>query len=114
MRRTPPSSPPDGTVHAANGAARLLFPALRPGRTLANCVSAWPCAHAAGPAVAAGRVDDRTSEAHQVRQPEGPVMWWLETGGNPRSASASPGSSSGSISRVSGRGRSPRMHTTAE
>ncbi|ROS37972.1 PP2C family protein-serine/threonine phosphatase [Amycolatopsis thermoflava] len=69
---------PDGTVHAANEAARLLFPALRPGRLLADCVSAWLCAaHAAGPAVAAGRVDDRTFDAHPVRQPEGPVMWWL-------------------------------------
>ncbi|NIH83173.1 PP2C family protein-serine/threonine phosphatase [Amycolatopsis granulosa] len=79
---------PDGTVHAVNRAARILFPALRPGALLAESACEWLCAaHAAAePTAASGWIGDQTFDARPVPRPGGAVTWWLAETGDLRRA----------------------------
>jgi serine phosphatase RsbU (regulator of sigma subunit) len=73
----------DGTVLAANDAARRLFAHLVVGREIGPGLPAW-LVEAAGAAVAeprerraAGHVGKRRFEAHAVGTSDGAVIWWL-------------------------------------
>jgi serine phosphatase RsbU (regulator of sigma subunit) len=74
----------DGSVLAANDAARALFPAAGTGAHLDDVVPVW--LREADRAARAGTDDDhpasgpvgaRTYAATAVAQPDGPLMWWL-------------------------------------
>ncbi|MFG2307251.1 PP2C family protein-serine/threonine phosphatase [Streptomyces sp. NPDC048566] len=81
---------PSGTVIDLNSAAAALFPGAVTGAALRDVVPEWlagahgrlrtpvPGPRRSGPAPsAAGRVGDRTFEAHPTCTDDGDVMWWL-------------------------------------
>ncbi|MFD6491814.1 PP2C family protein-serine/threonine phosphatase [Streptomyces sp. NPDC060188] len=74
-----------GTVRHANAQAAILFPGVRSGAALVDCVPAWLAgAHArrvahgpGGHAPGSGPVGERSFEAHPTVLVEGNVVWWL-------------------------------------